>query len=73
MADQPERNAHLRITRSSIIVQDPDGETPRQFARQIDCGAGGASAADNSDGSASKGRGEGMASRYGDENGRRHR
>jgi len=73
MADQADRSPHLRITRSSIIVQDPDAETPRRFAREIDCGAGGASAADRSDRAASRARGEGMASRYGDENGRRHR
>jgi hypothetical protein len=73
MADQPERNAHLRITRSSIIVQDPHTETPRRFVRDIDCGSGAASAADDADGRASKARGEGMPSRYGEENGRRHR
>ncbi len=70
MADQPERSAHLRITRSSIVVQETDAEAPRRFAREIDCGA---SAADRSDQRASKARGEGMASRFGDENGRRHR
>jgi hypothetical protein len=73
MADQPERSAHLRITRSSIIVQDPDAEAPRRFAREIDCSAGGTGATADVENPASKARGEGMPSRYGDENARRQR
>ena len=73
MADQPERTPHLRITRSSIVVQGSPSEPPRSFARDIDCDSGSVSASGRTDPEATTARGERMPSRYGDENGRRRR
>jgi len=68
MTDEIECTPHIRITRSSITVQESRTEPPRTFARHIEC-----SGSDRPDEQREPGggRGEHMRYREGEDRGRR--
>jgi hypothetical protein len=68
MAEESDRTPHIRITRSSITVQDSPSDAPRTFARHIECsGSNERERQQDSNGS----RGEHMRYREGEDRGRR--